>query len=216
MITWERGCPEIDLTRRPEDDLVAVGVLLRQRARPAATVADPPAHPGAGVRHRVTEISSTALCYRADAAADLTAFARVRSAAGRSVECWTITFENPGNSPRRLRLASFQELTLGDAEAASRHPAFNAPARRHPVCGARQPPVGLQPTGDGRARPACERSGVSCGGDRRSWRAGGLRGQPQPLRSVPEAWRARTGWHRMRREAPDDGACCPQLRSHCH
>ncbi|MBK8132694.1 MAG: glycosyl transferase family 36 [Gammaproteobacteria bacterium] len=126
VIRPRRGCPEIDLTRRPEDDLDRRGrfFYVSEPGRPPWSLTRQPC-PGAGVRHRVTEISTTALCYRADAA-DLTAFARVEVPPDDPVECWTITFENPGNSPRRLRLTSFQELTLGDAEAASRHPAFNA------------------------------------------------------------------------------------------
>jgi cyclic beta-1,2-glucan synthetase len=126
VIRPRRGCPEIDLTRRPEDDLDRRGrfFYVSEPGRQPWSLTRQPC-PGAGVRHRVTEISTTALCYRADAG-DLTAFARVEVPPDDPVECWTITFENHSNSPRRLRLTSFQELTLGAAEAASRHPEFNA------------------------------------------------------------------------------------------
>ncbi|MGB5097245.1 MAG: hypothetical protein WBN82_04965, partial [Porticoccaceae bacterium] len=126
VIRPRRGCPEIDLTRRPEDDLDRRGrfFYVSEPGRQPWSLTRQPC-PGTGVRHRVTEISTTALCYRADAA-DLTAFARVEVPPDDPLECWTVTFENHSNRPRRLRLTSFQELTLGAAEAASRHPEFNA------------------------------------------------------------------------------------------
>jgi len=76
------------------------------------------------VHHAVTELSSTALAFAAEAAG-LRATSRVEVPAADPVERWTITLENPGDRPRRLRLVSFQELALSP-EGAVRHPAFNA------------------------------------------------------------------------------------------
>ena len=125
VIRPRRGCPEIDLTRRPEDDLDRRGhfFYVSEAGREPWSLTRQPC-PGDGVSYSVTEISTTALCYRAEAE-DLIALARVEVPPDDPVECWTITFENPSAHPRRLRLTSFQELTLGDAEAAARHAEFN-------------------------------------------------------------------------------------------
>ncbi|GMU45877.1 MAG: hypothetical protein AMXMBFR26_06590 [Porticoccaceae bacterium] len=124
-IRVRRGCPDIDLTRRPDDDLDRRGrfFYLVEPGQPVWSPTREPC-PAAGVRHRVTELSSTALAFAAEAAG-LRASARVEVPAADPVEQWTITLENPGERPRRLRLVSFQELTLSP-EGVARHPAFNA------------------------------------------------------------------------------------------
>lgn len=124
-IRLRRGCPEIDLTRRPDDDLDRRGRFFYV-VEPGQPVWSPTREPcpGGAVRHAVTELSSTALAFAAEAAG-LRATSRVEVPAADPVERWTITLENPGDRPRRLRLVSFQELTLS-AEGAVRHPAFNA------------------------------------------------------------------------------------------
>jgi len=124
-IRARKGCPEIDLTRRPEDGLDRRGrfFYVSESGRPVWSLTHEPC-PRADVRHSVTALSSTALCWRADTP-DLSATTRVEVPPGDALECWTVTFENAGEGPRRLRLTSFQELMLGP-EAAARHPAFNA------------------------------------------------------------------------------------------
>ncbi|HEY0676329.1 MAG TPA: hypothetical protein VGD25_08960, partial [Immundisolibacter sp.] len=124
-IRARKGCPEIDLTRRPEDGLDRRGrfFYVSESGRPVWSLTHEPC-PRADVRHSVTALSSTALCWRADTP-DLSATTRVEVPPGDALECWTVTFENAGDGPRRLRLTSLQELMLGP-EAAARHPAFNA------------------------------------------------------------------------------------------
>ena len=119
-----KGCPEIDLTRRPEDGLDRRGrfFYVCETGQPVWSLMREPC-PRADVRHGVTELSSTALCYRTDTP-DLTASTRVEVPPGDALECWTVTFENRAQHPRLLRLTSFQELTLSP-DAAARHPVFN-------------------------------------------------------------------------------------------
>ncbi|MBC7161308.1 MAG: glycosyl transferase family 36 [Immundisolibacter sp.] len=120
-----KGCPEIDLTRRPEDGLDRRGrfFYVSEPGQPLWSLMREPC-PRADVRHSVTELSSTALCFRADTP-DLTATSRVEVPPDDALECWTVSFENRTDRPRLLRLSSFQELMLSP-EAAARHPAFNA------------------------------------------------------------------------------------------
>ncbi|WP_448510484.1 GH36-type glycosyl hydrolase domain-containing protein [Immundisolibacter sp.] len=124
-IRKRKGCPEIDLTRRPEDGLDRRGrfFYVSETGRPVWSLMREPC-PRADVCHYVTELSSMALCYRADTP-DLTANTRVEVPPGDALECWTVTFENRAEHPRLLRLTSFQELTLSP-DGAARHPAFNA------------------------------------------------------------------------------------------
>ncbi|ANX04944.1 GH36-type glycosyl hydrolase domain-containing protein [Immundisolibacter cernigliae] len=120
-----KGCPEIDLTRRPEDGLDRRGrfFYVSEAGQPVWSLMREP-RPRADVRHSVIELSSTALCFRADTH-DLTATARVEVPPDDALECWTVSFENRTDRPRLLHLSSFQELMLSP-EAAARHPAFNA------------------------------------------------------------------------------------------
>lgn len=120
-----RGCPEIDLTRRPDDDLDRRGrfFYVVEAGQPAWSLTREPC-PGGAVHHTLDALSSTALCFRAEAAG-VRATSRVEVPAQDPLEHWTITFENLGDHARCLRLVSFQELTLSPP-GVIRHPAFNA------------------------------------------------------------------------------------------
>ena len=124
-IRTHRGCPEIDITRRPEDDLDRRGRLfyVSEAGQPTWSLMHQPC-PRDDVRHSIAELSSTAVCFRSDTPG-LTAMTRVEVPPHEPLEYWTVTFQNSDNSPRRLRLTSFQELTMSP-DTATRHPAFNA------------------------------------------------------------------------------------------
>lgn len=121
-----RGCPEIDLTRRPDSDLDRCGrfFYVSEAGRAPRALTLEPCRDTAG-RHRLVATTTTALGYRADWD-DLHAQLRVEIPAAAALEHWTLRLENRTTERRALRIASFQELTLGSADAAARHPQFNA------------------------------------------------------------------------------------------
>jgi cyclic beta-1,2-glucan synthetase len=127
-----RGCPELDLTKRPDGSRSIRGKFfylreLRGDGKDAGEVwsstYEPTRH--AAGDYAFEQPSPTTAVIR-NAHDGIRVETRVTVAATQSVELWVLRLENLEARPRRIEITSYQELAIADREAYERHPSYHS------------------------------------------------------------------------------------------